>query len=176
MAEITNTKLDRMRYTKDKRSSQMVLLAIVLNVLYFVSIYQQDHPVVKPISADYPYYSWLIGASVILNLLFLLIGFLCSEGVKGRRKGYTGILLFLGVLQFVRIFYLPAKAHNAVYSQTVKSAEGAAVVVTKKVMTDGQYAFAVAMLVASGILCIAAAVNSYLNNKKLADYMKSLES
>ena len=76
----------------------------------------------------------------------------------------------------MRIFYLPAKAHNAVYSETVKNAEGIAEVVTKKVMTDGQYAFAVAMLVLSGILCIGAAVNSYLNNKKLADYMKSIES
>ena len=176
MAEITNTKLDRMRYTKDKRSSQMVLLAIVFNVLYFVSIYQQDHPVVKPISTDYPYYSWLIGASVILNLLFLLIGFLCSEGVKGRRKGYTGMLIFLGVLQFARIFYLPAKAHSSVYTQTVKNAEGVAESITKKVMTDGQYAFAVAMLVVSGILCIAAAINSYMNNKKLASYMATIES
>lgn len=176
MAEITNTKLDRMRYTKDKRSANMVLLAIVFNVLYFVSIYQQDHPVVKPISAEYPYYSWLIGASVILNLLFLLIAFLCSEGVKGRRKGYTGMLLFLGVLQIVRIFYLPAKAHAAVYSETVKNAEGVAEVITKPVMTDGQYVFAIVMLLLSGVLCITAAVNSYMNNKKLADYMKSIES
>ena len=43
-------------------------------------------------------------------------------------------------------------------------------------MTDGQYAFAVAMLVVSGILCIAAAINSYMNNKKLASYMATIES
>lgn len=167
MAEITNTKLDRMRYTKDKRSANMILLAIVFNVLYYVSIYQQDHPVVKPISPDYPYYSWVIGASIIVNLLFLLIGFLCSEGVKGRKKGYSGILLFLGVLQIGRIFYLPAKAKVATYTNNGE---------VFRVMTDKQYIFAVVMLALSGLLCLGAAVNSYLNNKKLDNYMKSIES
>lgn len=167
MAEITNTKLDRMRYTKDKRSANMILLAIVFNVLYYVSIYQQDHPVVKPISPDYPYYSWVIGASIIVNLLFLLIGFLCSEGVKGRKKGYSGILLFLGVLQIGRIFYLPAKAKVATYTNNGE---------VFRVMTDKQYIFAVVMLALSGLLCLGAAVDSYLNNKKLDNYMKSIES
>ncbi|MGM9602420.1 MAG: hypothetical protein ACI3W5_12680 [Faecousia sp.] len=162
-----NLKLDRMRYTKDKRSANMVLLAIVFNVLYYVSVYQQDHPVVKPISADYPYYSWMIGASIVLNLLFLLIGFLCSEGVKGRKTGYTAMLLGLGALQIIRIFYLPAKAKAATYTNAGE---------TFHVMTNGQYTFAVVMLVLSGALCIAAALNSYTNNAKLAKYMKSIES
>ena len=35
-------KRDRMRYTKDKTSSRLVLLAIVLDALYFVSIYKSD--------------------------------------------------------------------------------------------------------------------------------------
>ena len=47
MDEQKRISLDRMRYTKDGLSSGLVLLAIVFNVLYFVSIYQQDHPVVK---------------------------------------------------------------------------------------------------------------------------------
>lgn len=160
-------KLDRMRYTKDKRSANMVLLAVVFNVLYYVSVYQQDHPVVKPISPDYPYYSWMIGASVILNLLFLLIGFLCSEGVKGRKSGYTVMLLALGALQIGRIFYLPAKAKAATFTNAGE---------TFHVMTSGQYTFAVIMLALSGVLCIAAALNSYNNNAKLAKYMKSIES
>ncbi len=175
MAEITNTKLDRMRYTKDKRSANMVLLAIVFNVLYFVSVYQQDHPVVKPISPDYPYYSWLIGASVILNLLFLLIGFLCSEGVKGRRTGYTVPLILLGLLQVGRIFYLPAKAKAAIYTETV-IVDGVSQTVTKHVMTNGQYTFAIIMLALSGVLCILAALNSYNNNNKMAKYVQSIES
>ncbi len=160
------TKLDRMRYTKDSTSANMVYVAIVLNVLYYVGIYQMDHASEKP-STEYLYYTWLIGASVIYNLLFLLIGFLSSVGVKERRHGYTPILVFLGVMQIVRIFYLPAKAHAATYviGET-----------TYEVMTSGQYAFSVAALAVSGALCVAAGVLSYLNNKKLADYMKSIEN
>ncbi len=166
MAEITNTKLDRMRYTKDKRSSMMVLLAIVFNVLYFVSIYQQDM-MGGVASPAYPYYTWMIGASVIVNLLFLLIGFLCSEGVKGRKSGYPVALLVIGLFQIGRIFYLPAKVKDMVYSYNN---------VEYQVMSDGQYTFAIIMLLISGILCILAGINSYLNSKKLATYMKTIES
>lgn len=72
---------DRMRYTKDKLSANLVLAAIVLDALYFVSIYQSD--------VSTWYYNWVIGASIILNLLFLLTAFLASEGVKSRKSGFT---------------------------------------------------------------------------------------
>ena len=95
-------KRDRMRYTKDSLSSGLVLLSIVFNVLYFVSIYKSD-------VARY-YYTWKIGVSIVYNLLFLLIAFLASQGVKSRKTGYETTLLVLGgiaavlVLIFTRIF------------------------------------------------------------------------
>ena len=67
-------KRDRMRYTKNSLSSSLALLAIVFNVLYFVSIYQSDKGKF--------YYTILIGASVLYNLVFMLMAFLSSEGVK----------------------------------------------------------------------------------------------
>lgn len=150
---------DRMRYTKDKVSSTLVLAAIVFDALYFVSIYQSD--------VGSWYYNWVIGASIIYNLLFMLTAFLCSEGVKSRKSGYTPMLLAIGAMQFVRMFYLPAKAHAAVVS--VKGEELA-------VMSDGQYRYVLVCLAVSGICCVAAAVTSYLNNKKLNDYLKTLEN
>lgn len=150
---------DRMLYTKDKLSANLILVAIVLDALYFVSIYKTD--------VGTWYYSWLIGASIIYNLLFMLMAFLASEGVKNRRSGYTLLLLILGVMQFVRISYLPAKAHEAtVIIQEVEYA----------VMADGQYAYVVGCLIVSGICCIAAAVTSFINNKTLADYIRSIEN
>lgn len=151
-------KKDRMRYTKDKLSSNLVLLAIVFDVLYFVSIYQTD-------VGSY-YYTWMIGASIIYNLLFMLSAFLASEGVKNRKTGYTGLLLAIGVMQIVRIFYLPAKAHSAVV--VVSGAE-----VT--VMGGGQYAYVVVCLAVSAVCCLVAAATSYINNKTLAEYMRSIE-
>ena len=63
-------RLDRMRYTKNTRSSRLALLAIVFDVLYFVSIYSSD--------VGSWYYSLLIGASIVYNLLFMLMAFLSS--------------------------------------------------------------------------------------------------
>lgn len=150
-------KYDRMRYTKDSLSSSLVLLAIVLDALYFVSIYQSD-------VGSY-YYTWAIGASILYNLVFLLVAFLCSEGVKNRTKGYTVPLLAIGAMQFVRIFWLPAKALDAVVE---KAGEQLAA------MTAQQHSYVVACLAISGALCIAAAVISGINNATLARYMRSL--
>ena len=152
-------KKDRMRYTKDKASANLILLAIVLDALYFVSIYKSD-------VGSY-YYTWVIGASIIYNLLFLLVAFLASEGVKNRKTGYTGILLAIGIMQIVRVFYLPAKAHAA----TVTIGQE-----TLTVMGDSQYIYVVACLLISGVCCLVAAVNSYRNNKTLAEYMKTIET
>lgn len=151
-------KRDRMRYTKDSFSSGLVLLAIVFDVLYFVSIYQTD-------VGSY-YYNWLIGASVVYNLLFLLTAFLASQGVKSRKPDYCLTLVIVGLLQIVRVFYLPAKARDAI------------VVVGEqelRAMTDGQYLYVVICLIASAVCCIVAAVSCYLNCKQLAEHMRQLE-
>ena len=150
---------DRMRYTNDKFSSMLAIIAIVFDCLYFVSIYESD-------VATY-YYNWLIGVSIVYNLIFLLAAFLASESVKNRKTGYSGVLMVLGVLQIARIFILPAKAHAA-----TALVNGAEVVV----MGDKQFLYCVACLVISAVCCIIAAVVSARNNKILADYMKTIEN
>lgn len=150
---------DRMRYTKDKLSANAVIAAIVLDCLYFVSIYQSD-------VATW-YYNWTIGASIIFNLLFLLTAFLASEGVKNRKNGFTIPLILLGVFQIIRIFYLPAKAHSSVV--TLSGVE-------TPVMGNGQYLYTVICLALSAVCCIFAAINSRNNNKKLAAHMKTIEN
>ncbi len=151
-------KLDRMRYTKDNLSSWLVLLAIVANVLYFVSIYETD-------IGSY-YYNWTIGASVVYNLIFLLVAFLASVGVKSRQGGYLIPLLVLGVMQFARIFYLPGRAVKATIEMGGQ---------TIAVMTTSQYAYVVACLAISGVCCIVAGIVNTINNATLARYMRSLE-
>ncbi len=150
---------DRMRYTKDSFSANLVILAIVFDCLYFVSIYQSD-------IGTY-YYTWLIGVSIVYNLVFLLAAFLASESVKNRRNGYSPVLIGLGLIQIARIFILPAKAHAA--TVMVNGVETA-------VMNDKQYIYVVACLVLSAVCCIIAAVTSARNNKTLADYMRTIEN
>ena len=127
---------DRMRYTKVKFSSMLAILAIVFDCLYFVSIYQSD--------VGTFYYNWLIGVSIVYNLIFLLAAFLASESVKNRKDGYSGILIVLGVVQIARIFILPAQAHAA--TVLVNGVETV-------VMGDTQYLSCVACLVISAICC-----------------------
>lgn len=154
-----NVKVDRMRYTKDSFSSTLAILAIVFDCLYFVSIYQSD-------IGTY-YYTWMIGVSIVYNLVFLLAAFLASESVKNRRNGYSGILILLGIVQFARVFILPAQAHAA--TALVNGVE-------VPVMGDKQYLYVTVCLVLSGVCCIVAAVVSAKNNKVLADYMKTIET
>ena len=89
MDEKKQIQLDRMRYTKNTLSSRLTLLAIVFDVLYFVSIYSSD--------VGKWYYAMLIGASIVYNLLFMLLAFLSSEGVKNYHIGYSWLLLGLAV-------------------------------------------------------------------------------
>lgn len=157
--DIQNIKKDRLRFTKDSFPATLVILAIVFDCLYFVSIYQSD-------VANF-YYNWLIGVSIVYNLVFLLAAFLASESVKNRKPGYSGVLVVLGVIQIVRIFILPAKAHAA--TVLVNGVETI-------VMGNGQYFYCIACLVVSAICCVVAAVMSARNNKILADYMKTIET
>lgn len=150
-------KKDRLRFTKNKLSSNLTLLAIVFNALYFVSIYKSD-------VGSY-YYTWIIGVSVVYNLLFMLAAFLSSEGVKAYKPGYSFVLLGLGAGQLIRIAILPAKAHGTLLS--MNGEEVAA-------MGDGQFARVCFYLVASAALCIIAGLISWVKTRTLTSYLAEL--
>ena len=79
-----------MRFTKNTQSSRLALLAILFDVLFFVSVYKSD--------VENYYYTILIGASIIYNLVFLLATFLASEGVKNYKTGYSWLMIGLGAI------------------------------------------------------------------------------
>ena len=152
-------KKDRLRYTKNTTSSGLALLAIVLNVFYFVSIYKSD-------VGNY-YYTWLTGVSIIYNLLFMLTVFLCSEGVKSYKTGYAVTLLIVGALQFVRIRIIPAKAAAAVVKLSGEEIQ---------VMGTAQHTRIIIYLAASGSLCILAGIIGIIRTRTLNSYLKEIES
>lgn len=151
-------KKDRLRFTKNKFSANMTYLAIVVNALYFVSIYSSD--------VGTWYYKIMIGASVLFNLIFMLTAFLASEGVKNYNLGYGYVLLILGVLQIVRIFYIPMKAHSDVI-QLEETEE--------LVMGNGQFMLVCIYLIASAALCIIAGVVAIAKTTTLRSYEAELE-
>lgn len=158
MTEERMIQIDRMRYTKNSLSSNLAILAIVFNVFYFVKIYQSD--------VGNFYYNYLIGISVIYNLIFMLAAFLSSEGVKNYKKPYSWLLLALGVGQVLRIFILPMRSHGAMVSM------GGAEV---PVMGDGQFIWLVACLAASAVCLVASAVVNLSKCAALSGHGKALE-
>ena len=152
-------RLDRMRFTKNRTSSVLALLAIVFNVCFFISIYESD--------VGTYYYNILVGASILYNLIFMLAAFLASEGVKNYKLGYAWLMAALGVGQLVRIFIYPMKAHAAVVSvQDVSSA----------VMTDAQFTRTVLYLSLSAVCLLVGAVIGVRRSRALAAHVASLGS
>lgn len=156
-AEDRSIQRDRMRYVKNSLSSTLAIVGILFNVFYFVSIYKSD--------VDTWYYNILIGASIVYNLIFMLAVFLASEGVKNYKKNYSYVLAVVGVLQIVRIFIIPMRAHAA---ETLVNGE------TVMVMQDGQFYRVVIYLVASAVCLIASAAVNMIRCRELSEHLKTL--
>lgn len=152
-----NITVDRMRYTKNKTSSNLAVLGILFDVFYFVNIYRSD--------VSTYYYNILIGASIIYNLLFLLAAFLCSEEVKQYSEGYSYFLGVIGIIQFVRIFIIPVHAHSA--TVVISNVE-------RVVMYDKQFIYCVLYLCISGACCVVGSVIGVLRSRKLKAYIATL--
>ena len=148
---------DRMRFTKNTLSSSLALLAILFNVLYFVSIYRSD-------VGSY-YYNIILGASVLCNLLFMLTVFLCSEGVKGYKAAYAYVLLGIGALQILRIFILPMQAHSATVTLNQQEV----------VVQGAQFVRVIVYLTASAVCCFVAGIVGIHKSRVLAAHMATLE-
>lgn len=157
MTNIIDVKKDRLRYTKNKLSSTLAILGIVFDALYFISVYSSD-------VGNY-FYSYIIGMSVVYNLLFLLCVFLSSEGVKSYKLGYAIALIAVGALQIGRIFYIPVNAHSTFVTLGTESV---------RAMEGGQFAYVIVCLVLSAAACIAGGVIGIYKTKALEGYNKQL--
>ena len=159
MNEEKSIRLDRMRYTKNTLASTLAVLAILFNVFYFISIYESN--------VGSWYYNILIGASILYNLVFMLAAFLSSEGIKNYKIGYSYAMIVLGVLQIVRIFIYPMRAHAA----TVTIQEQAVTV-----METRQFVFCVIWLLASAACLLVGAVVGMIRSRQLKAHIASLDA
>ena len=152
-------KKDRLRFTKNKLSANLILLAIVANALYFVSIYSSD--------VGRYYYAFFIGMSIVYNLVFMLAAFLSSEGVKSYKMGYSYVSIVVGILQIVRIFYIPMRAWKE--PNPVIDAE------SPTVMTDGQFSYVAICLGVSAVLLVLAGIIGIMKTTTLNNYQVELD-
>jgi len=150
-------KLDRMRYVKDSAPSNLAILAVVFDILYFVLIYKINNEF---------FYSFSIGVSVVANLLFMLFGFWCSIEVKNYHGKFGFLMIALGIVQIIRIFVFPMQAHAVVAMADGSSAQ---------VMSDAQFIRSVVYLAVSAACMILGGLLSIKNSKKLQNHLASLE-
>ena len=150
---------DRMRFVKNSMCANLCYLGLLFDVFYFILLYRSD--------VGTYYYTIQIGASIVYNLLFLLIVFLSSEGVKNYGKSYSYVLLVVGVMQVVRIFAIPMTAHAATI--VVDGAEVA-------VMQDPQFIRSTIYLAVSAACLIVSAVVNVIRCNTLEAHNKYLES
>ena len=155
MNDDRSTELDRMRYTKNTASSRLALLAIVFDVLFFISIYKSD--------VGTYYYTMTIGGSIIYNLIFLLAAFLCSEGVKKYQTVYSWVMIVLGIFQIARIFIIPMDAHRTIIN-------------SEPVMGNAQFIFTVVCLALSAACLFAGAVINLKKSRALSAHLASLQA
>lgn len=159
----TLIKKDRLRYTKNKLSASLTYLSIVFNTLYFICLYSSD---IKRQYIGENYYVWMVGVSVLYNLVFMLIAFLCSEGVKSYNIKHGFALLVVGAAQIARIFIWPADLHTKV--AVGPSGE-------ELVMSDGQFFRCAIYLVASAAFCVIAGVIAVIKTTTLRNYEAELK-
>lgn len=149
--EVKRIKKDRMRFTKNKIPANLTLLAILINVFYFVSIYKSN---------VMSYYNPVIGISIVYNLIFMLACFLCSEGIKNYKANYGITLIIVGALQFLRIVYYPLQGHTTVAPGGLDTL----------VMGTSQFIRTVIYLVSSGSLLVSAGIIGIIKSKALEKY------
>lgn len=158
MNEEKTIQLDRMRFTKNSTAANFALLAILFDVLYFISIYESN--------VGSWYYNILMGASILYNLVFMLAAFLCSEGIKNYKVSYSYVMLLLGIIQIIRIFIYPMRAKAA----TVTIMEQPVIV-----MGAGQFLRCVVYLVLSAACLIMGAVIGYSRSRALQAHLATLD-
>ena len=153
--DVKEIKKDRLLYTQNKISANLTYLGIVFGIFYFVSIYQSD--------VNNYYYTFTIGLSVIYNLMFLLIAFLSSEGLKNYKISYAFMIIAVGIMQIVRIWGIPMDAHT-----TMTIVEG----IETLVMDDSQFQYCCIALIVSAACCILAGLIGIYKTVMLNNYKR----
>ena len=179
MEDNLSIRRDRMRFTKNTASSRLALLAIILNVLFFISIYRVNQTA---------YYTWWMGISIIYNLVFMLAAFLASEGAKNYNRNYSVLMVLLGIGQVARIFILPPMMHEIkvdekageFITKVITPAGGSAAAVTQeienRVMTTAQFNRTIIYLALSAACLIAAALINWFKSRQLAAHMAEISA
>lgn len=155
-------KNDIQRYKKNKFAANLALLGLVCGCVYFIVLYAQ----VK--NGNY-YYKWPIALDVIYNLIFLLFTFLFSEQVKNYNSKLFWAQTVIGVMQVVRIFWLPLAGVTETLYPTL-----AGVSYNGAVLSNGSFIAMVVALALSGACVLVSGIIGLIRSRSLEEYQKQV--
>lgn len=146
---LLNPNPEILRYSTNKLSFWLVILAIVFNCLAFLDYYGK-----KGVTPDI-----YLGLDVIINILVLLACFVSAEEVKAYRIKFAYVSFGLAFVQILRIFFIPL--------MHAKALQGYGSFVYLIVL----YVLSAACLVFGGIICIFRSniLNEFLNSKSVEE-------
>lgn len=158
---------DLLRYRKNKAAANLALLAIAFNCLYFMFVYKQVCGNIKAqFTNESPVYTYMMGVSVIINLIILLTAFLSSERLKGYDKRFSFVVWAIAIVQIVRIFIYPLNTYNTKYQAGMAE---------KYIFGTGTFVLLIACLAASAACLIASGVIGYIRASKLEKFVKAVD-
>lgn len=91
--------IDMMHYKPNRVSFWLTLLTIALNIAMFIIIYKTN---TSDLAADPQ-----LGVDLLINVIFMLLCFLAAEKTKNYDKRWGSISIVLGIIQNLRIFWIP---------------------------------------------------------------------
>ena len=135
-----NRNSEIMKYQADKLSYLLCILGIIFNVIYFVSIYTNRDIVPDAV----------VGADVLINIIFMMIVFMASEKLKLYEKKWNVYAALLGLVQILRVFWLPMHYKNL------------------EMLTGTKFTLILVWLISSAAVLIFAGINATINSRILS--------
>ena len=172
--ENSKNKLEMMRYRANSLSYMLGFIAILFSVFAaFISL--NSMAVNKPV----------VIVKIFVNIIVLLLGFLCCEKAKSYSSKGSIVLMVLGVVCIVRIFWIPLQliVDYAKYLETGSGAGlrlGQTIITTSSATawlpTSGTFRgiLAIVLLICSALAFIASGIIGYIRSKKLTTYLNSI--
>ncbi len=152
---------DIMRYKKNNLASNLTLLSLVFECLYFLVMYGQvcGNRTALFSDGETAVYNIQTGVSVVLNLFILLAVFYASVQLKSYNKNYSFVVWAIAIIQIVRIFFYPLQTYNdTLYSNG------------NQIFGTSTLIFLIVYLILSAICLIAAGIIGYIRTVRLEKF------
>lgn len=181
--EVTKNSIEMLRYRSNKLAYTLGLIGVAFSLFAAFICMNSMNPE-----------NFQVILKIILNVFILLFGFLCCEKAKTYQVKGSAYLIGLGVINFLRILWIPLQLINYgnAYKAAVEANDQVKMDAAKEFLgktitnTDGQVNWlpadgsfrgilAIALLVLAGLFFIVGGILGFLKAKKLAAYLNSLK-